>query len=62
MTCSHCTAAVSGELRLVPGVDSVDVDLDARLVTVRGRDLDEQALRTAVDEAGYEATTRVGLT
>ncbi len=55
MSCSHCKQAVSSELREVAGVDAVYVDLDTKLVTVRGHDLDEAALRAAIDEAGYEA-------
>ncbi len=55
MSCGHCEQAVSTELQAVDGVESVDVDLETKLVTVRGRDLDDQALRAAIDEAGYEA-------
>ncbi len=55
MSCGHCEQAVSTELQTVDGVDSVDVDLERKLVTVRGHDLDDQALRAAIDEAGYEA-------
>ncbi len=55
MSCGHCKRAVSSELSEVAGVDSVDVDLDTKLVTVRGHDLDDVALRTAIEEAGYEA-------
>ena len=55
MSCGHCKQAVSTELQAVDGVESVDVDLETKLVTVRGRDLDDAALRAAIDEAGYEA-------
>jgi copper chaperone len=55
MSCGHCKQSVSSELGEVVGVDSVDVDLDTKLVTVRGHDLDDAALRAAIDEAGYEA-------
>lgn len=55
MSCGHCKQAVSSELSQVAGVESVDVDLETKVVTVRGRDLDDTALRTAIDEAGYEA-------
>ena len=55
MTCGHCKQAVSSELAEVAGVDGVDVDLDSKLVTVRGHDLDDAALRAAIEEAGYEA-------
>lgn len=55
MSCRHCERAVSSELWQIPGVESVEVDLETKLVTVRGSDLDDAALRAAIDEAGYEA-------
>ncbi len=55
MHCDHCRAAVEGELRQVSGVDAVDVDLETKLVTARGDNLSDEALRAAIDEAGYEA-------
>jgi copper chaperone CopZ len=55
MTCEHCTTAVAQELSAVAGVESVAVDLDAKLVTVSGSSLEDAALRAAIDEAGYEA-------
>jgi copper chaperone len=55
MSCGHCKQAVSSELQDVPGVESVDVDLETKLVVVRGKALDDAALRAAIDEAGYEA-------
>lgn len=54
MTCAHCEAAVSEELSGVAGVESVSVDLETKLVQVRGQDLQDAALRAAIDEAGYE--------
>jgi copper chaperone CopZ len=55
MTCNHCKAAVAEELAGVPGVESVAVDLDTKLVEVSGETLDDSALRAAIVEAGYEA-------
>ena len=55
MSCDHCKRAVSEELAVVSGVESVDVDLETKLVVVRGEGLDDAALRAAVVEAGYEA-------
>lgn len=55
MHCTHCEKAVSDELSAVEGVESVDVDLETKLVTVVGSDLDDAALRAAIDAAGYEA-------
>ena len=55
MHCGHCKAAVTRELESAAGVESVDVDLDSKRVTVTGHGLDDAALRAAIDEAGYEA-------
>ncbi len=55
MSCGHCKQAVTEELTQVEGVDSVDVDLETKLVVVHGESLDDAALRTAIEDAGYEA-------
>ncbi len=51
----HCRAAITAEVTAVAGVDSVDVDLDTKLVRISGESLDDSALVAAIDEAGYEA-------
>jgi copper chaperone len=55
MHCEHCERAVGEELGEVPGVEHVDVDLETKRVVVTGIDLDDTALRAAIEEAGYEA-------
>jgi copper chaperone len=55
ISCSHCVTAIRDEVGQVAGVDEVDVALDSKRVTVRGRDLDDHAVRAAIAEAGYEA-------
>jgi copper chaperone CopZ len=45
---------VSEELSIVPGVESVAVDLDTKLVKVTGASLHDSVWRVAIDEAGYE--------
>jgi copper chaperone len=55
MSCGHCKAAVTAEVSAVAGVESVDVDLETKLVRISGESLDDAALRAAIDEAGYEA-------
>lgn len=54
MSCSHCEQAITRGLREVDGVESVEVDLRTKLVTVTGEGLDDGALRAAIAEAGYE--------
>ena len=56
MTCEHCREAVTAELRAVPGVREIDVDLVSKRVVVTGSSLDDKALRDAIEEAGYEAS------
>ena len=55
MHCGHCKQAVTSEVSAVAGVESVEVDLESKRVTVRGERLSDAALREAIDEAGYEA-------
>ena len=54
MHCGHCEAAITRELEGVAGVDEVKVDLDAKRVWVNGTDLDDEKLRAAIDEAGFD--------
>jgi copper chaperone len=54
MTCGHCVAAVTEEVRKIDGVTAVDVDLPTGQVTVSSDGpLDDAAVTAAVDEAGY---------
>ncbi len=55
MSCEHCRSAVRDGLIAVDGVMAVDVDLETKLVTVAGASLDDDRLRAAIDDAGYEA-------
>ena len=55
MTCGHCVASVTEEIGEIPGVESVDVVLDSGAVTVTSsQPLEQQAVRAAVEEAGYQ--------
>ncbi len=57
VSCAHCRQAIEGEVSQVQGVESVEVDLDAKTVTVSGDPLDEAAIVGAIDEAGYEVAS-----
>lgn len=58
MTCGHCVASVTEELSEVPGVLNVEVILNSgatsKATIVTNTELDDNALRDAVSEAGYE--------
>ncbi|QCW51960.1 heavy-metal-associated domain-containing protein [Nocardioides dongxiaopingii] len=57
MTCQHCVASVTEELTEVPGVTDVAVDLGSGAVTVTSdQPLPDDAVRAAVEEAGYTLT------
>lgn len=58
MTCGHCVASVTEELSEVPGVLNVEVILNSgatsKATVVTNTELDDNALRDAVSEAGFE--------
>jgi copper chaperone CopZ len=55
MSCGHCEGSVSGELSQLPGVSSVKAVASTGEVTVvSAAPLDDEAVRAAVDEAGFE--------
>ena len=55
MTCGHCVNSVTEEVSQVPGVTDVNVDLASGALTVHSEaDVDDSAVRTAVEEAGYQ--------
>ena len=59
MTCGHCVSAVTEEVSQVPGVTGVDVDLASGGLTVTSdAPVGEDAVRAAVEEAGYEVAGR----
>ncbi|MEU3222355.1 heavy-metal-associated domain-containing protein [Streptomyces sp. NPDC006976] len=59
MTCGHCEGAVSEEISAIEGVTSVKAVASTGQVTVvSSAALDDEAVRAAVDEAGYELAGR----
>ncbi|WP_427922368.1 heavy-metal-associated domain-containing protein [Streptomyces sp. cg40] len=55
MSCGHCEGSVSGEISGLPGVSSVKAVASSGEVTVvSAAPLDAEAVRAAVDEAGFE--------
>lgn len=56
MNCGHCVKRVTNALKEVAGVTDVKVDLADNSATVTGTP-DIEALKAAVDEAGYEVVS-----
>jgi copper chaperone CopZ len=55
MTCAHCVASVTEEVQEVAGVEDVDVVLETgRLTVTAAPDVDDAAVKAAVEEAGYQ--------
>ncbi|MFJ2826966.1 heavy-metal-associated domain-containing protein [Streptomyces sp. NPDC087263] len=55
MSCGHCEGSVSGELSGIAGVSSVKaVSSTGEVTVVSATALDEDVVRAAVDEAGFE--------
>jgi copper ion binding protein len=55
ISCEHCKQAIEGEVATVDGVRSVDVHVDSRTVVVAGGA--DDAIRAAIDDAGYDVDT-----
>lgn len=53
--CAHCAMSIREEVSGVTGVQDVDVDLESKIVTIHGVELDDVALRGAIEDAGYDA-------
>lgn len=53
--CAHCGMSIREEVSEVEGVEQVEVDIDTKVVTIRGHELCDERLRAAIQEAGYEA-------
>lgn len=55
MTCGHCVNSVTEEVKQVPGVTDINVDLNTGGLTVSSQTpVDDTAVRAAVEEAGYQ--------
>ena len=52
MSCQHCRAAVTQALKEL-GLTEVEVDLESGQVAYRG-EAEREALRAAIDDAGFE--------
>jgi copper ion binding protein len=55
MSCSHCVAALTKELKKIPGLNVVEVSLEKKQAVVEASsDVPDESLKNAVEEAGFE--------
>jgi len=53
MTCGHCELSVREEVEELAGVESAQADRRTGQLVVRGEQVDDEAVREAVEAAGY---------
>jgi len=51
--CGGCVSAIESGLKTVPGVDSINVEIDGGKVTVSGSALSREQLAAKLQELGY---------
>ncbi|MBN2882698.1 MAG: heavy-metal-associated domain-containing protein [Clostridia bacterium] len=54
MSCMHCVGRVKSALESINGVDSVDVSLENNEAIIKGSDIPDEIIRSAVEEQGYK--------
>ena len=55
MTCGHCVASVTEEVEEISGVEKIDIVLETGSLTITSSEpVDDTAVKTAVEEAGYD--------
>ena len=56
ISCAHCKTSIEGAVAPLAGVDSAEVEIDARTVEVKYDEsaVDLDAIIAAIDEQGYE--------
>jgi len=52
ISCGHCKSTIEAAVQGLDDVSSVDVDIDAKTVTIVGGD--SEAAVTAIEDAGYD--------
>ena len=62
MSCGHCVSHVKEALAELNGVTSVEVNLDDKTAVLEGSvDVNDEDIKAAIDEAGYEVVGIEGL-
>lgn len=54
MMCEHCKMRVAKAIKSLPDVTSVEISLEDGKTTIEGKSLNEEKIKAAIKEAGYE--------
>ncbi len=54
MSCGHCEKAVKGALLAIDGINEVEVNLGSKEVKIIGSEINESAVKEAIEDAGYD--------
>jgi len=54
MSCNHCVMAVKNALSEIVGVSSINVELENKKAIVEGKNLSDENLKEAIEDAGYD--------
>jgi copper chaperone len=54
MSCGHCEMSVREEVAEIAGVEEIAIDLESGALTVSGAGFSDDAIRSAVADAGYQ--------
>ena len=54
MMCEHCVMHVKKALESLPGVTNVTVSLEKKQATLEAKDISNESLKKAIEDAGYQ--------
>lgn len=54
MHCQHCAASIFNQLQALPGIESVEVNLEKAEAVVTGTEIDMDKVRAAIGDLGFE--------
>ena len=60
MSCNHCVKSITEAVKAVDAGAQLNFDLPARRVSVEPAGASAEALKAAIEEAGYSATQAAG--
>lgn len=55
MHCQNCVTSVFKKLSAIPGIDTVEVNLEKHEAIITGSEISIDAVRNAIEELGFDA-------